>query len=153
MIKLTIPVILAATIMVAGLFAFAPVEQASTVHTSGTVTLAADSEIDDILEDTSTTIPAEHDALPSTSEVSDIGATSEITSPATILTASADGVAYVTCSGYTQDTAADTLTVGGRTFDTIQDFDWSITVSATDAIAWVQTTADDTATCRVILMS
>ena len=32
MIKLTIPVILAATIVVAGLFAFAPVEQASTVH-------------------------------------------------------------------------------------------------------------------------
>ena len=30
--KLAIPAILAATIMVAGLFAFAPVEQASTVH-------------------------------------------------------------------------------------------------------------------------
>ena len=31
--KLAIPAILAATVMVAGLFAFAPVEQASTVHT------------------------------------------------------------------------------------------------------------------------
>ena len=32
--KLAIPAILAATVMVAGLFAFAPVQQASTVHTS-----------------------------------------------------------------------------------------------------------------------
>lgn len=34
MIKLTIPVLLAATIAVAGMFAFMPVEQASTVHTT-----------------------------------------------------------------------------------------------------------------------
>ena len=32
--KLTIPVILVATVMVAGIFAFMPVEQASTVHTT-----------------------------------------------------------------------------------------------------------------------
>jgi len=36
--KLTIPTILAATVMIAGMFAFMPVEQASTVHT--TITLA-----------------------------------------------------------------------------------------------------------------
>jgi len=41
--KLTIPTILAATVMVAGIFAFMPVEQASTVHTSNTITLAANS--------------------------------------------------------------------------------------------------------------
>ena len=34
MSKLTIPVILVATIMIAGMFAFMPVEQASTVHTT-----------------------------------------------------------------------------------------------------------------------
>jgi len=34
--KLTIPAILVATVMVAGIFAFMPVEQASTVHTTGT---------------------------------------------------------------------------------------------------------------------
>jgi len=34
--KLTIPTILVATVMVAGMFAFMPVEQASTVHTTGT---------------------------------------------------------------------------------------------------------------------
>lgn len=34
MTQLAIPVILAATIMVAGIFAFMPVEQASTVHTT-----------------------------------------------------------------------------------------------------------------------
>jgi len=34
--KLTIPAILVATVMVAGIFAFMPVEQASTVHTSAT---------------------------------------------------------------------------------------------------------------------
>ena len=34
--KLTIPAILVATVMVAGIFAFIPVEQASTVHTTGT---------------------------------------------------------------------------------------------------------------------
>ena len=32
--KLTIPAILAATLLVAGIFAFMPVEQASTVHTT-----------------------------------------------------------------------------------------------------------------------
>ena len=32
--KFAIPVILAATVMVAGMFAFIPVEQASTVHTT-----------------------------------------------------------------------------------------------------------------------
>ena len=36
--KLTIPAILVATVMVAGIFAFMPVEQASTVHLSGTIT-------------------------------------------------------------------------------------------------------------------
>ena len=41
--KLTIPAILAATVMVAGMFAFMPVQQASTVHTTGTMTLGADS--------------------------------------------------------------------------------------------------------------
>jgi len=35
--KIAIPALLVATIMVAGAFAFVPVEQASTVHTSGTV--------------------------------------------------------------------------------------------------------------------
>ena len=53
--KLTIPAILAATVMVAGIFAFMPVEQASTVHsTSGlsaiiesvtTLTTATDQDI------------------------------------------------------------------------------------------------------------
>jgi len=38
--KLTIPTILAATVLVAGIFAFMPVEQATTVHTSGTTTIA-----------------------------------------------------------------------------------------------------------------
>jgi len=40
--KLTIPAILVATVMVAGIFAFMPVQQASTVHTSGTITIAND---------------------------------------------------------------------------------------------------------------
>ena len=40
--KLTIPTILVATVMVAGMFAFIPVEQASTVHTSGTITSVND---------------------------------------------------------------------------------------------------------------
>ena len=39
--KLTIPAILAATVMVAGIFAFMPVEQASTVHTTSTATVSA----------------------------------------------------------------------------------------------------------------
>ena len=33
--KLAIPAILTATVLMAGMFAFSPVEQASTVHTSG----------------------------------------------------------------------------------------------------------------------
>ena len=41
--KLTIPTILAATVMVAGIFAFMPVEQASTVHT--TLATAADNTV------------------------------------------------------------------------------------------------------------
>ena len=39
--KLMIPAILAVTVMVAGIFAFMPVEQASTVHTTNTATLSA----------------------------------------------------------------------------------------------------------------
>jgi len=41
--KLTIPAILAATVLVAGIFAFMPVEQASTVHTTGLFTFGAGS--------------------------------------------------------------------------------------------------------------
>ena len=41
--KFAIPAILVATVMVAGVFAFMPVEQASTVHTTGTMTLNDDS--------------------------------------------------------------------------------------------------------------
>ena len=37
-----IPAILVATVMVAGIFAFMPVQQASTVHTTGTITIAND---------------------------------------------------------------------------------------------------------------
>jgi len=55
--KLTIPAILAATVMVAGIFAFMPVEQASTVHTSGTITTTSTADITAILEDTDITIP------------------------------------------------------------------------------------------------
>ena len=56
--RLTIPAILVATVMVAGIFAFMPVQQASTVHTSGTITLASDADIAAILVDTGTTLPA-----------------------------------------------------------------------------------------------
>ena len=59
--KLTIPAILAATVMVAGIFAFMPVQQASTVHTTlGTAANLAilDTNVDAILVDTDTTIPA-----------------------------------------------------------------------------------------------
>ena len=46
--KLTIPVILVATVMIAGAFAFMPVEQASTVHTTAnliTTTIGADDAV------------------------------------------------------------------------------------------------------------
>jgi len=39
--KLTIPAILVATVMVAGIFAFMPVQQASTVHTTSTMTVSS----------------------------------------------------------------------------------------------------------------
>jgi len=52
--KLAIPAILAATVMVAGIFAFMPVEQASTVHASGTITIESDADIDTILTNTGT---------------------------------------------------------------------------------------------------
>ena len=57
--KLMLPAILAATVMVAGIFAFMPVQQASTVHT--TLSTAADlatidANVDAILVDTSATL-------------------------------------------------------------------------------------------------
>jgi len=55
--KFTIPTILAVTVLVAGIFAFMPVQQASTVHTSGTITTVSDADIVLILEDTGITIP------------------------------------------------------------------------------------------------
>ena len=45
--KLTMPAILVATVMVAGVFAFMPVEQASTVHT--TIQGAGGTSLDDVL--------------------------------------------------------------------------------------------------------
>ena len=56
--KIAIPALFVATVMVAGAFALMPVEQASTVHTSGATTLVTDADIDAILLDTGTTIPA-----------------------------------------------------------------------------------------------
>ena len=47
--KLAIPAILAATVLVAGIFAFMPVQQASTVHTSGTITTVIDDDIASLL--------------------------------------------------------------------------------------------------------
>jgi len=64
--KIVIPAILVATVMVAGMFAFMPVEQASTVHTSGTITLENDADIDAILVDTDATLPAEHTEIEDT---------------------------------------------------------------------------------------
>jgi len=153
--KIAIPALLVATIMVAGIFAFAPVEQASTVHLSGNLVLSQNSNIDAILLDTETTIPAEHAALPATSELTDIGAAAPtiLTAPGTLLASGTAGVAYVECSQYTQAVAADTLTVGTRTFDTVQEEYWTIAVSASDAIAWVQTSSDDTATCTAFLVN
>jgi len=37
--KLVIPTILLATVMVAGIFAFSPIDEATTVHTTGTITV------------------------------------------------------------------------------------------------------------------
>jgi len=51
--KFAIPALLVATVMVAGMFAFAPVEQASTVHASSTSTLSTTTVAliaDDMLE-------------------------------------------------------------------------------------------------------
>ena len=46
MSKLTIPAILAVTVMVAGIFAFMPVEQASTVHTTiGVLNVATSDDV------------------------------------------------------------------------------------------------------------
>jgi len=59
MSKLIIPAILAATVLVAGIFAFMPVQQASTVHTTlGTAADIAtvDANVDAILLDTGTTL-------------------------------------------------------------------------------------------------
>ena len=54
MIKITIPALLVATIMVAGAFAFMPVEQASTVHLSGTVVFGGIDVVTDAFIDAST---------------------------------------------------------------------------------------------------
>ena len=210
--KIAIPAILVATVMVAGMFAFMPVEQASTVHLSGTITTTStadtaaikvdtaailvdtdttipaslitiddfiDNEIAAILVDTDTTIPAslitiddfldneigtiitstgttlpnEHAALPSITEVTDLSAPTTLTAPGTLVSTGTAGIAYVTCSGYTQNTATDTLTVGGTTYADIQDVEFVIAITSGQAILWVQNTADDTATCTAILMS
>jgi len=49
--KIAIPALLVATIMVAGIFAFAPVEQASTVHTTTSSGLITEVETSIILDD------------------------------------------------------------------------------------------------------
>ena len=180
--KLTIPAILVATVMIAGIFAFMPVQQASTVHTSGTVTLAQAGDITDILtdtgtdipatlttaatahgtaqtdltlivEDTGATLPGEHAALPSITEVSDIGAATTLTGPGTLLIAGTAGVAYLTCSNFSIGGSADDIDIAGNDFEKVANVDLIIAVSATDAITWVSDGTPDTATCTLVLLS
>jgi len=151
--KIAIPALLVATIMVAGIFAFVPVEQASTVHASGTFTTTDDSDITSILEDTGTTLPAEHAALPSSTEVTDLSAAVTLTAPGTLVASGTAGIAFVTCSGYTSGGNTDTLTVGGTLYDDLQDHAFVINITSSQAVVWLQNTQDDTATCTAFLMS
>jgi len=51
--KIAIPALLVATVMVAGIFAFVPVEQASTIHTTSSSGLITEVETSTILDDSS----------------------------------------------------------------------------------------------------
>ena len=151
--KIAIPALLVATVMVAGAFAFMPVEQASTVHTSGTLTLSSSADVTDILLDTGTTLPGEHGALPSTTEVTDLSTETVLTAPGTLVASGTAGIAFVTCSGFTANGGTDTLEVGGTTYADVQDAEFIMDITAGQAVTWVINAGADAATCTAILMS
>jgi len=129
--KLTIPAILVATVMVAGIFAFMPVEQASTVHTtSALATIEVLTLTDaDVTEQTDVyTLACTGDALVSIVNVQQLpandGTTPDLTvqfgtttSGAAGLTAPLDGDAAISLAVIT-DVAVETgesltMTIGG----------------------------------------
>ena len=126
--KLAIPVILSATVLVAGMFAFMPVEQASTVHTiispaAGTTT----------------------------------GAVAATPSFTTVLTAPRDGVAAISCTAVDQgsDGTIDIFVSGVDSLNTPVVGQALIYVLSSGDLIQLQdsnaATADATATCTAAM--
>ena len=174
--KLTIPAILVATVLVAGIFAFMPIQQASTVHTSGTITTASDADIDAILLDTGTTLPATLTTIdnfldteiaailadtavigtPAVDIAADIATKTTVTAISLtapgIVIASGTGAGHITCTGFTVVGGADLIQVGGSTVLTLAD-GAAVTVALSgQAATWVAATGADTATCVGVLV-
>jgi len=104
--KLTIPTILVATVMVAGIFAFMPVQQASTVHTSAAFTENSIKYI--TLTDVCTAAGAAATECDNITVDVPTGAVYEIVSiRATAVFAAAETLDYGPCDANTVQTGAD----------------------------------------------
>jgi len=123
--KLTIPAILAATVLVAGIFAFMPVEQASTVHTT-LATSADNTALSTDVGDASAgtiggsltagieAVETQIAALVTTGNAAEVAGTTASSTLTPIAAAAAGtGIAYITVDV----TSANTLVTGGA--DTI----------------------------------
>jgi len=153
--KLMIPVILVATVMVAGAFAFMPVEQATTVHTTILGTNVAIDVVDEVVGDNTATTAfdfdlnlagiaaGEHFTATFIIEMTDTDTAGTVTSTVLIQVFDGDGfvdaaVAEPTPANAGSDTA--TITVAGESSGTGVEIRFTVDegVEATEATLDIQ---------------
>jgi len=143
--QLVVPAILTATLMIVGIYAFIPVDEATTVHT--TIIAAITGDTDDI--DAAITL---HDGNIDADLLAHDGAAPVLTvlsrtTSAGTLVASGTGVATVTCTGFAAGGAADDIEIGGVFFaDVSEGLTFTVALSG-QAIIWVLEAGQDAATC------
>jgi len=117
--KLTIPTILAATVMVAGIFAFMPVEQASTVHTTIQATTAQIQSVDSTAADFAVTTDDEL-RISSSDAYQLIGLTCTWTDPQGTLDVPAGAITVDGATATVANTVTDAAS-GGSTIKMLTD--------------------------------
>jgi len=110
--KIALPALLAATIMVAGAFAFMPVEQASTVHTSSSITIANDAITEAKIADDA--IDTEHITAAFTTELQSVQIVATSTSDFSgTITCTATGASFLVHYNISAMADNEVITIGG----------------------------------------
>ena len=174
--QLLVPAILTATLMIVGIYAFIPVDEATTVHTTIIAAITGDTDdidaaitahdgnIDGDVGTHDTDMDTAHGLLSTSAALTlhdgnidaDLlahdGAAPVLTvlsrtTSAGTLVASGTGVATVTCTGFAAGGAADDIEIGGVFFaDVSEGLTFTVALSG-QAIIWVLDAGQDAATC------